>query len=108
MENQEKQKPSHVEFGEFMPFVDAEITKGKGWTSAAHGLCLAQAACKAYEEGSIGQGLNGQALVVFVARSLDQHGLGGNASQFRQWLEKKGKIAKTVSKGDKYSVEPGE
>jgi hypothetical protein len=108
MENQKIEKPLFVDFSELMPFVDAEIAKGKGWTSTSHGLALANAAIKAYETASMEQGLTGQALTVFVARSLDQHGLGGNASQFRQYLASKGKIAKAVSKVDKYSQEPGE
>ena len=105
-ENQNAEKALFVSFDELMPFVDAEIAKGKGWTSTAHGLALANAAIKAYEVASMELGLTGQTLTVFIARSLDQHGLGGNASQFRQYLASKGKIAKLVSKVDKYSQEP--
>jgi hypothetical protein len=100
-----KKAPLFVEFDQFLPLVDAELAKGKGWTSTAHGLTLAGAAIMAYEQGAIDHGLKEKDLLLFIARSLDQHGLGGNASQFRQWLASKqggNRIEKSESRSDKY------
>ena len=88
--------------------VDDEFERFVSWTSAAHGMTLAAFAIRAVEEGKK-HGLEERKLTVFVARSLDQHGLGGNASQFRQYLasEKGGRrIEKRFSKADKYAEEP--
>ena len=98
-------KVSFVSFDQILPLVDAELAKGKGWTSASHGIVLAQAAVMAYEQATMEQGLSERERDVFIARSLDQHGLGGNSSQFRHWLASKqgGKrIAESQSKTDKY------
>ena len=101
----ETSKIAFVSFDQILPFVDAELAKGKGWTSASHGIVLAHAAQLAYEQGALEHGLKDRELTVFMARSLDQHGLGGNASQFRQWLASKQggmRIAAAQGRADKY------
>lgn len=64
--------------------VDATITKDlagqrRGWSQKVHCRCIARAA--------IALGLDPAKAKEFVAL-LGEFGLGGNASQFRQWLEK--------------------
>jgi len=64
--------------------VDATITKDlagarRGWSQKIHARCIARVA--------INLGLAPGKAKEFVAL-LGEYGLGGNASQFRQWLEK--------------------
>ena len=98
-------KVSFVSFDQILPLVDAELAKGKGWTAAAHGIVLAQTAIMAYEQATLEQSLSGRERDVFIARTLDQHGLGGNSSQFRHWLASKQggfRLTASQSKADKY------
>lgn len=103
----EAKKPLFVGMDEINPIVDLILATSevKEWTLMNHVSLLARTAILAYESGSIANGLSGEDLRIFICRTLNQHGIAGNASQFRQWLmsEKGGsRIAKENSKQTKY------
>lgn len=104
---EENKRPLFVGMDEINPIVDLILASSekKEWTLANHVSLLARVSILAYESGSGYGGLSGNNLRIFICRTLDQHGLAGNASQFRQWLmsEKGGsRIAKESSKKTKY------
>lgn len=104
---EEIKKPLFVGMDEINEIVNLILASGgvKEWTLMNHVSLLARVAILAYEQGSIANGLSGDELRIFICRTLDQHGIAGNASQFRQWLmsEKGGsRIAKENAKQAKY------
>lgn len=104
---EENKKPLFVGMDEINPIVDLILASSevKEWTLKNHVSLLARVTILAYENGSITNGLSGDDLRIFICRTLDQHGIAGNASQFRQWLmsEKGGsRIAKENAKQAKY------
>lgn len=103
---EEIRKPLFVGMDQINEIVNLILASGvKEWTLTNHVSLLARVAILAYEQGSIVNGLSGDKLRIFICRTLDQHGIAGNASQFRQWLmsEKGGsRIAKENAKQAKY------
>lgn len=100
-------QPLFLGMDEVLSIVDAILAKQEGpkqWASINHIGLIGRLAILAVERASKMQ-LNEEQTRLFVCRTLDQHGIGGNSSQFRQYLqsEKGGsRLAKETSrvKGD--------
>lgn len=74
---------------EIMPIVDMLIDKeAPQWGAREHVSLVVRTALRA-NEACIEHEIEGDDARIFICRSLDQHGIAGNASQFRQWLQSK-------------------
>jgi hypothetical protein len=101
-----EKKPLLIDMSEIFPIVDAILAQDEtpNWSNVNHVSLVARTARLAIDR-AIDLELNDDEQRLFVCRTLDQHGIAGNASQFRQYLasEKGGKrIPEGSAKANQY------
>jgi hypothetical protein len=88
---------------EILPIVLALIDAEKPvWGTFEHTSLVARVSILALDKSTIELGMNSDDSRIFLCKSLDQHGIAGNASQFRQWLVAKKHLPETSAKKSFY------